>query len=144
MSLAKQSADQRGEEGYLLTLDFSSYHPLMTYCDDPVLRREVNEAFTTKASGLGPDAGRWDNSCLMSDILRLRKEQAGLLAFANFAEQSLAMKMADSTHQVLEFLEELVAKSKPNAEIRVCRALRLRQHGTWHRRVESLGPGLLR
>jgi len=116
LALAKQAAQRREEEGYLLTLDHPSYLPLMTYCDDSALRREVNEAFSTRASDLGPDAGQWDNSGLMHDILKLRKEQAGLLGFANFAEQSLAMKMAESTDQVLGFLEELVAKSKPAAE----------------------------
>jgi oligopeptidase A len=116
LGLARQTAEQRGEEGYLLTLDIPSYLPLMTYCDDAQLRREVHEAFSTRASDQGPCAGQWDNSELMLDILRLRKEQSFLLGFANFAEQSLAMKMAESTDQVLGFLEDLVAKSKPAAE----------------------------
>jgi|TARA_B100001971_G_scaffold208916_1_gene231551 oligopeptidase A len=113
---AKQAAEQRGEDGYLLTLDIPSYLPLMTYCDDSALRREVQEAFVTRASEIGPGEAQWDNSGLMLDILKLRKEQAGLLGFNNFAEKSLAKKMARSTDEVLEFLEELVAKSKPMAE----------------------------
>ena len=137
LGLAKQAAEQRGEEGYLLNLDFPSYHPLMTYCDDSELRREVNEASITRASDLGPHAGQWDNSSLMIDILRLRKEQAELLGFANFAEQSLATKMAESTDQVLAFLEELVAKSKPIAEKEYAELCEFasREHG-----VDSLNP----
>tara|TARA_B100001964_G_C14249824_1_gene609348 strand:+ start:726 stop:2774 length:2049 start_codon:yes stop_codon:yes gene_type:complete len=116
LGLARQAADQRGEEGYLFTLDIPSFMPLLTHCDDSNLRREVHEAFVTRASDIGPGEGQWDNSGLMLDILTLRKEQAGLLGFGNFAEKSLAKKMADSTSEVLGFLEELIAKSKPMAE----------------------------
>ncbi len=115
LGLAKQTAEQRGEEGYLLTLDMPSYLPVMTYCDNSELRREVYEAFVTRASEIGPGAGQWDNSQLMLDILKLRTQQARLLGFDHFAQNSLAMKMADSTDQVLSFLEELAAKSLPVA-----------------------------
>jgi oligopeptidase A len=87
----------------------------MTYCNDSALRREVYEAFVTRASEIGPGEGKWDNSQLMLEILALRKERASLLGFDNFAQNSLAMKMADSTDQVFAFLEELAAKSTPVA-----------------------------
>ena len=117
LGLARQTAEQRGKQGYMLTLDMPSYLSVMTYCNDSDLRREVYEAYLTRASEIGPGEGKWDNSQLMLDILSLRKEQAGLLGFQNFAENSLAMKMADSTDQVLAFLEELAAKSKPVAAV---------------------------
>jgi len=116
LSLAKQTAEQRGEEGYMLTLDMPSYIPVMSYCDNRDLRKEMYEAFTTRASDVGPNAGEFDNSELMVEILTLRRELSLLLGFENFAERSLATKMADTPEQVLEFLNELATKSKPVAE----------------------------
>ena len=116
LDLARQTAEQRGLEGWLLTLDFPSYFPVMTYADDPVLRREVYEAYQTRASDQGPNAGEYDNSDNMDRILALRHEQAQLLGFANFAECSLVRKMARSTDEVLQFLHDLAARSKEQAE----------------------------
>jgi len=59
----------------VITLDFPSFYPVLTYGDNRKLRREVYEAFTTRASDRGPDSGRWDNSQLMHDILSRRHEQ---------------------------------------------------------------------
>lgn len=116
VDLARQTAEQRGEEGWLLTLDFPSYFPVMTYADDASLRRELYEAYQTRASDQGPNAGEFDNSENMERILALRHEQARLLGFANYAERSLARKMARSAEEVLQFLHDLAARSKPQAE----------------------------
>jgi oligopeptidase A len=116
LDLARQTAEQRGLEGWLLTLDFPSYFPVMTYADDPALRRELYEAYQTRASDQGPNAGEFDNSDNMDRILALRHEQAQLLGFANFAERSLVRKMARSTDEVLHFLHDLAARSKEQAE----------------------------
>jgi oligopeptidase A len=113
---ARQLAEQNEKTGYLFTLDFPSYFPIVTYADDAELRREFYEAFTTRASDQGPNKGQWDNSTIIEEILTLRKEMAGLLGFENYAEVSLAPKMAKDTDQVLNFLRELAAKSKPAAE----------------------------
>ncbi|MFT7243208.1 MAG: oligopeptidase A [Candidatus Azotimanducaceae bacterium] len=113
---ARQLAEQSEKTGYLFTLDFPSYFPIVTYADDAELRREFYEAFTTRASDQGPNKGQWDNSTIIEEILSLRKEMAGLLGFENYAEVSLAPKMAKDTDQVLNFLRELAAKSKPAAE----------------------------
>ncbi len=99
LDLARQTAEQRGEEGWLLTLDYPSFFPVMNYADDPALRREVYEAYQTRASDQGPHAGRYDNTENMERILALRHEQAQLLGFANYAERSLERKMARSTDQ---------------------------------------------
>ncbi len=109
-ALARQTAEQRGETGWVLTLDFPSYQPVMTYADDPTLRREVYEAYTTRASELGPHAGQWDNGAIMDEILALRHEQAQLLGFANYAERSLATKMARSPQEVMGFLTGLAER----------------------------------
>ncbi|MGK0472554.1 MAG: oligopeptidase A [Candidatus Azotimanducaceae bacterium] len=113
---ARQLAEQNDLAGYLFTLDVPSYAPIVTYADDSELRREFYEAFTTRASDQGPNKGEWDNSSVIEEIMLLRKEMAGLLGFENYAEVSLAPKMAKDTDQVLNFLRELAAKSKAAAE----------------------------
>jgi len=108
---AKQAAEQAGEEGWLLTLQFPSYNAVMTYADSRELRREIYEAYTTRASEIGPHGGHWDNSLLMEQILSLRHEKAKLLGFNNFAELSLSTKMAKKPEEVISFLEDLAHKS---------------------------------
>ena len=111
-----QAAKQAKLAGWLLTLHFPSYMPVMTYADDRSLREEMYTAFATRASDQGPNAGKWDNAEVMVEILALRHEMALLLGFANHAELSLATKMADSPQQVLDFLNDFVVKAKPQAE----------------------------
>jgi oligopeptidase A len=116
LALARQTAEQRGLDGWLLTLEYPSYQPLLTYADDRELRQEVYRAYVTRASDQGPDAGKWNNGPLMEEILALRHEEANLLGFANFAELSLATKMAPSPEAVVEFLLDLARRSRPQAE----------------------------
>ncbi len=116
LASAAQLAQQAGSEGYLLTLDLPSVLPVMTYCDNRDIRREVYTANVTRASDQGPDAGRWDNSALIKEKLDLRRQMARLLGFGNYAELSLATKMADSPEDVLAFLEQLAERSRPQAE----------------------------
>ena len=113
---AKQLAESKEKEGWLLNLDFPSYFPVMTYCDNRELRKEVYTAFSTRASDQGPNAGEFDNTKNIQEILKLRHELAQLLGFDNYAEYSLATKMAEYPDKVIEFLEDLAAKSKPQAE----------------------------
>lgn len=113
---ARQAAEQKGLDGYVITLDFPSFFPVMTYGDNRDLRREVYEAFVTRASDQGPDAGHWDNTPVMAEILKRRHAMAKLLGFDNYAELSLATKMARSVEEVMDFLNQLAAKSKPQAE----------------------------
>ena len=116
IDLARHTAEERGETGWLLTLDYPSYVPVMTYADDASLREEMYRAYQTRASDQGPHAGRYDNTENMARILALRHEQAQLLGFDNYAERSLARKMARSTGEVLQFLHDLAARSRPQAE----------------------------
>ena len=116
LAAAKQAAEARQMQGYLLTLEFPSYLPVMTYCDNRELREEVYTAFSTRASEMGPHAGQWDNSPVMSEILSLRKELAQLLGFDSYAHYSLATKMAETPEQVLGFLEQLASHALPAAK----------------------------
>ncbi|MDQ2696660.1 MAG: oligopeptidase A [Pseudomonadota bacterium] len=116
MAGARQAAQRESLDGWLLTLELPSYLPVLSYADDRDLRRELYEAYVTRASEQGPIAGRFDNTPLMERILALRHEAARLLGFADYAEYSLATKMADSPDQVLEFLRDLAARSRPQAQ----------------------------
>ena len=95
--------------GWLFKLDQPTYLSVMTSAEDAQLRRDVYEAWVTRASELGPTAGRFDNYPLITEILALRHELAGLLGFATFADYALVPRMAKSTRQVLDFLERSVA-----------------------------------
>jgi oligopeptidase A len=111
LAQARQTAEQSGQQGWMITLQFPSYHAVMTYADNRELRREHYEAYATRASDQGPHAGRWDNSEIMEKILALRHEKARLLGFDNYAELSLAKKMAERPDDVMNFLEDLADKS---------------------------------
>ena len=115
LAMAAQTARRKGEEGWLLTLEFPCYMAVMSHARDRELRREMYTAYVTRASDEGPHAGRWDNLPLMERILALRHEEARLLGYANYAERSLATKMASDTRQVLTFLEGLAARALPHA-----------------------------
>ena len=137
IDLARQNAEQHERDGWLLTLDYPSFYPVLTYADDGALRREVYEAYQTRASDQGPHAGTYDNSEIMERIVALRHEQAQLLGYANYAERSLARKMARSTDEVLHFLHDLAARSKPQAERELAE---LRAFAREHHAVDALAP----
>ncbi len=113
---ARESAREKDQSGYLFRLDFPTYHAIQTHADDRALRREFYEAWVTRASDIGPHAGRWDNTSLMASILGLRHEAASLLGFSCYAEYSLATKMAATVDEVRDFLAELAARSRPVAQ----------------------------
>ncbi len=114
LAQAKQMAQAKEQEGWLFTLDFPSYLPVMSYSDNAALREEMYRAFATRASDQA-DAS-FDNAPLIDEILALRHEMAEILGFENYAELSVATKMADNGQQVIDFLEDLAEKSKPAAE----------------------------
>ena len=116
LAVARQAAQQQGLDGYLITLEFPSYHPVQTYCDDRALREEVYTANCTRASDKGPHAGEWDNTDIIRETLDLRLELAKLLGFDNYAALSLATKMADSPASVMQFLRNLGRQSRAQAE----------------------------
>jgi len=113
---AREAATTAGQDGWLLSLDAPTYQAVLSHAVSEPLRREFYEAWVTRASDRGPHAGQWDNGPLMAEILALRHEAASLVGFANFAEYSLATKMARDPAEVIEFLLELARVGKPAAE----------------------------
>ncbi|MGH8699940.1 MAG: M3 family metallopeptidase, partial [Burkholderiales bacterium] len=114
LAAARESAQAEGKPGWKFTLHAPSYLPVMQYALDRAFRELMYRAYVTRASEFGKP--NWDNSSLIIEIVKLRREQAQLLDFANYAEYSLEPKMAESPRQVLDFLNELAARAKPYAE----------------------------
>ena len=112
---AQRRAAEQGSEGWLFGLDQPSYVAVVTDAESPALRRAFYEAWATRASDRGPSAGKYDNTTVMEDILRLRHEAAQLLQFNNFAEYALANRMARTVPEVTDFLRQLVRAAKPAA-----------------------------
>lgn len=114
LAMARQAAEQKGRSGWTLTLEFPSYHSVITYADNRALREEVYRAFSTRASDEGADS-KLDNTPLMEEILALKHELSLLLGFENSAERSLATKMASKPDEVLGFLQDLAERALPQA-----------------------------
>ncbi|WP_406672180.1 M3 family metallopeptidase [Natronospira sp.] len=112
---AAARGEEMGKAGWLFSLEFPDYLAVIQHADDRELRREMHHANATRASDRGPQAGRFDNGPVMEEIMALRQEAASLLGYRNFAEVSLASKMADSPQQVADFLADLTARVKPAA-----------------------------
>jgi oligopeptidase A len=113
---ATELAKEQEKQGWLFTLDIPSYLPVMMYSSNAKLREQLYRGFVSRASDQGPNAGEFDNSDIMNELLKLRHELAQLLGFNNFAEKSIATKMASSTDEVLGFLENLAIKSKAQGQ----------------------------
>ena len=110
----KAAAVADGKTGWKITLHMPSYLPVMQYADNRELREQLYRAYVTRASELGKP--EFDNTALISGILKLRREAAVLLGFNSYAEVSLAAKMADTPAEVLKFLDELGVRARPYAE----------------------------
>ncbi len=115
MAMLAGNAEARELPGYLITLEIPSYLAVITYADDKKLREEVYRAYTTRASELGPDEGKYDNSDIMAELLALKNEKAKLLGYDNYAALSVETKMAESPQQVLDFLEQLNVATREQA-----------------------------
>ncbi len=111
---ALEAAKAESKAGYKFSLHFPSYLPVLQYGENRALRETLYRAYATRASEFSKT--EWDNTHLISDILKLKKEEAQTLGFNNYAELSLATKMADSPKQVTEFLDTLAKRAKPYAE----------------------------
>ncbi len=113
LQAAKEAAQADKKEGYKFTLHFPSYLPALQYGDNRQLRETLYRAYATRASEFGKP--EFDNTPIITKLLMLKLEEAKLLGFSNFAELSLATKMADTPKQVIEFLQNLASKAKPYA-----------------------------
>ncbi|MGH2567990.1 MAG: M3 family metallopeptidase, partial [Bacteroidota bacterium] len=114
LAAAREAAQKSGKLGWKFTLLAPSYGPVMKYADDRALRETLYKESATRASELGKQ--EWDNTLNIARIVVLRKEQAELLGYRNYAEVSLVPKMAQSTAQVLSFLDDLALRARPFAE----------------------------
>lgn len=117
-SAARAAAEKDGEvgkrAGWKFTLQAPSYIPVLQYSDNRELRARMYRAYTTRAAEFGK--AEWNNGPLIEKILALRAEEARMLGYANYAEVSLAPKMADSPEQVIRFLSDMAVKARPFAE----------------------------
>jgi oligopeptidase A len=114
LDAARKSAQEAGAEGWKFTLHMPSYLPVMQYARDRSLREQLYRAYVTRAAEFGKP--EWDNTPLIVEKLKLRRELAQLLGFENYAQYSLEPKMAKTPAQVLEFLRDLGRRAKPYAE----------------------------
>ncbi|ACR29562.1 M3 family metallopeptidase [Burkholderia glumae] len=120
IAAAREAAQREDKAGWKFTLHFPSYFPVLQYAENRAMRETLYRAYVTRASELGPQYGggkaEWDNTKIVADTLALRREEAQMLGYANFAEVSLAPKMAESPAQVIAFLEDLAVRARPHAE----------------------------
>ncbi len=108
----EEEAKERKLEGWVITLDYPSYVPFMTYADNRELRKELALANGKKSF----DGGEFDNQNLIKEIIALKQQKAELLGYKNYAEYVLEERMAKSPVKVLDFLNELLEKATPYAQ----------------------------
>ncbi|MBP6220462.1 MAG: M3 family metallopeptidase [Limnohabitans sp.] len=117
MQATRDAAQKEGKEGHRLSLKMPVYLPVMQFADSSALREQLYKAHVTRASDqASEDAKHFDNTALMQEILALRKEEARLLGFDNYAQVSVVPKMAESPEKVTGFLRDLAVKARPFAE----------------------------
>ncbi len=108
---ARMLAEERGQEGWMFTLDYPSYIPFVTYSDRRDLRERMSRAFGAR----GMQANENDNRDILLRIAGLRHERALLLGYASHADFVLEERMAEKPEKVQEFLRELLEKARPAA-----------------------------
>lgn len=105
---AQTKATEKGQEGWLITLDYPSVEPILKYSADRELRREIHVAYTTRCRD-----GEHDNRGLLARILRLREEIASILGYASFPDYILEDRMAKTGERALAFERDLVERTRP-------------------------------
>jgi oligopeptidase A len=114
ISAARSAAEADGKAGWKFTLHMPSYLPVLQYAEHRPLREALYRAYATRASEFG--SADLDNTGPMAEILALRREEASLLGYGNFAELSLVPKMAETPAQVIAFLRDIAGRARPFAE----------------------------
>jgi len=112
---ARAAAEADGKPGWKLTLRMPCYLPVMQYAQNRALRRRLHEGYVTLGSELGANPD-WNNGPVIERILVLRREEARLLGYANYAEVSLVPKMAQTAAEVAAFLRDLSSRARPFAQ----------------------------
>ena len=124
---ARREAADAGDDGWRLLLDFPTYHAVMMHADDRSLREVFYRAWSTRASDQADD-DQWNNAPVIEEILALRHELAELVGFDNYAQYSLATKMAADTDEVIEFLDELATRTSDGARAELTALTELAGH----------------
>ena len=109
---AAQTAEEKGKEGWVFTLDYPSYVPFLTYADNRELRKKMAIAFGAK----GFHNDELDNQQNVLQIANLRHKRAILLGYKSHAHFVLEERMAETPEKVKSFLDELLEKAKPAAQ----------------------------
>jgi len=109
---AKQLAESKNKEGWLITLDYPSYIPFITYADNRKLREKLSKVTGSK----GFKGDDLDNQNIVLNIVKLRFDRAQLLGYKTHAHFVLEERMAETPETVLNFLNELLLKAKPAAK----------------------------
>ena len=112
---ARKIASENKQEGWRLHLDFPTYQVVMMHADDRELRETFYKAWSTRASDRAGDSS-WNNAEHIEKILSLRHRLSRMVGFGNYAEYSLATKMASTADEVLDFLHELADRTRAGAE----------------------------
>ena len=107
-----EEAKERNLEGYVITLQYPSYVPFITYCENRELRKELALENGKKAF----KNNEFDNQNLIKEIISLKQQKAEILGYKNYAEYVLEERMAKSPAKVFEFLNELLEKATPFAQ----------------------------
>lgn len=123
---ARSDAKKNDVAGWWLGLDAPTYIDVVTHADNRKLRETFYKAWSTRASDQGKSD--WDNSDNINRILKLRNEIATLVGFANYAEYSLATKMATNTADVIDFLRQLADRTRDAAEEELAKICSMASH----------------
>jgi oligopeptidase A len=105
---ARAKAQEQDKEGWLLTLDLPSVEPILKYCEERTLRKEIHTAYSSRCRG-----GEYDNRPLIARILRLRDEVARILGYASFPDYMLEDRMAKSGARAREFQRDMTERTRP-------------------------------
>ena len=114
LDMAKEKATNIKKNGWLFTLDFPSYIPVLQYAENRELREQLYKAYSIKASELA--VPKFDNTKTIHHILKLRNDLSSLLNYQNFSEMALETRMAETPKEIINFLQDLASKAKPFAK----------------------------
>lgn len=100
--MLRANAAKKGLDGWLLDLKPTTYIPVMKYCDNRDIRRELYMAYNTRCIG-----GEFDNTQNIKEIVNTRLALANLFGKACYADKSLHKTMAETKENVYRLLDQL-------------------------------------
>ncbi|WP_102226740.1 M3 family metallopeptidase [Acidimangrovimonas sediminis] len=121
VATARASAEERGLDGWVVTLNRSLIVPFLQFSPRRDLRETAYKAWVAR----GENGGEHDNREIAAEILKLREERAHLLGYPNFAAYKLEPEMAKTPQAVPDLLMQVwrPARAKANADAEVLTAL---------------------